>query len=213
MKKSILNILLLALLSPSILAGLLIEPYVGYNLGMSSDYKATVSGAAGAYKSSPTAGPEYGGRLGYSFLGLFVAADYSMLSFDSKDTITTLDGSAVTGTEDKSSVDQTAMGLAVGYELPILLRVWGKYLFDVGWDVNNTTLTPTTTEEISGSGIAVGLGFTALPFLNIYAEYQSVTMDTVDKATTSSGDVKANYTDYERKRTSITIGISLPLDI
>lgn len=214
MKKILLSFFLVI---QSSFAGLLIEPYLGYGIGLSGDSKITSGSNAFQYDSGVGSGPEYGARLGYSFLGAFAALDYSMSSFKVEDKITGLNGSSLSGySNNKSEVDEKAMALTVGYELPILLRVWGKYIFNVGWEIEKDKIVSESTpykSELSGTGIALGAAFTTLPFVNIYAEYKSVKLDEVDSISANGVDVKSSTSGYERERSSITVGVSVPFDL
>ena len=62
-------------------AGLLIEPYVGFGLGTSAETKLTTPAYNFEVETDAGSGIGFGGRLGYSFAGLFAAVDYSIESF------------------------------------------------------------------------------------------------------------------------------------
>jgi hypothetical protein len=214
--------IILILSIPSIVnAGILIEPYVGYNLGLSQDtsLKDTSSQTFG-YESKPGSSPGYGARLGYSVAMVFAAVDYSMSSFTVEDKYTTYNSIVLSNPDTyKTDVDQTALGVAVGITLP-LFRFWGKYLFNVKWDMGQDKLLgsdgtdkPYKT-ELSGSGIALGAGFSMLPFIKLFLEYQSITVDDVDVFKDAEGtDLKGDITSYNRERSSILLGVSIPFDI
>lgn len=210
--------MVLSTLSLSSHAGILIEPYLGFGLGMSGDHTSTVSGNSNVFDSDPGSAVEFGGRVGYTFMGFFGALNYSMTSFDIDDKPTKIAGvSSSSYATNTISMDQNAFGVTVGYKLPILLRFWGTYHFNVSWDSDADRVADNTTNyktESSGNGFSLGAGWTGLPFITVYAEYSSVTIDTLDKATNSGGtDVSGNFSSYERTRNSLIIGVSAPFDI
>ena len=94
----------------------------------------------------------------------------------------------------KVDYDLTQMGVFVGYELPILLRVWATYYFDVNWDLEGSTSRELTT-------IALGVGFTGLPFVSLNAEYRLNTFDN-----------KLGFDDYETNA-EVLFSASIPLNL
>lgn len=140
-------ILALVLTAPFSHAGVLIEPFVGYQVGRTqqtgqSDQK---------YKTT-----NYGARVGYQKMGLMVGGEY-------------LGGQ---GTEDNGSpaakLTTTNLGAFVGYEFPILVRVYATYAFDAKLDRKIGT---STTSYDGGNAVKLGLGFTPLPLVSVNLEY------------------------------------------
>lgn len=180
-------------------AGILIEPYLGFSLAGSGD---TTLGTAKYDHSYST--PTIGGRLGYGMLGFMGGIDYSMQSFDLE--------SEVGSTTYKDGVSKSQLGIFVGYNLPILLRVWGTYYLSskVEGDDANTTgqFIDSRYEYSDGGGYALGAGFTGLPFVSINLEYRTLEYD---KAELSG----ANVTSYNEKMdlSEILLSVSLPLDL
>ena len=153
-------------------AGILIEPYVGYNLLAST--MTFGAGAGGALdgqsvKLSDT-GLGYGLRLGYSLPMVFFAADYSMSNLSSSVTEKPA-GSTVT-TEASTG---TSLGVTVGLDLP-LLRPYVGYILDD--QVKNDSATT------SGSGFKAGIGISMLPLIRVNLEYLTRTWT---KSKSSSG--------------------------
>jgi hypothetical protein len=156
-------------------AGILIEPQLGYVL--SSKYSGTfnLSGPATGtatldYKST---GLEYGGRLGYQFLGVMGGLNYGKTSSKSKDT---------TGSYDYKG---TNVGVFIGYSAPILVRAWYAYNFSSKAEVSSAT-----PASFKGSSSELGLGFTGIPFLSvnlIYRMYSFTTYATSTLSYTASG--------------------------
>src|SRR5690606_21527118 len=105
MKK--LLIALTILVSTNASAGILLEPYLGYNAG-----KTTQSGS----EDGDITGIGYGLRVGWTLPLLFVGLDYSLHDVDIKDS------------SGKESADVKNLGLVVGASLPII-RVWAGYNF------------------------------------------------------------------------------------
>lgn len=82
-------------------AGIMVEPYLAYNL-------------VGDFDNVDTSGVNYGARLGYSLPALFsLGLDYNMGTYD----------------HDGTDVDHTKFGAFVAVDLPILARAWASYYF------------------------------------------------------------------------------------
>ncbi len=127
-------------------AGVMLEPFVGYGMGSSK------AGSA-KYKDSGTV---YGARVAYYMAGFFAGGEYQGSSFTFKPTT----GSDVTG-------KGTDIGATVGFEFPILLRVYGTYFVSSQMKTEGSTL--------KGSGMKVGVGYTAFPLVAFNLEYYSPT--------------------------------------
>ena len=110
-------------------------------------------------------GVGYGARLAYTQLGFMAGVDFGMrnLTYDKS------------GFEDSTNQD---IGLLVGYEFPVLLRVWGAYLLD-------SSLKAEDSSKITGSGFKLGVGYTAMPLVSINLEMINNTYDKVGSATLS----------------------------
>ena len=166
-------------------AGVLVEPYLGFSIA--GDGESTISTVNYDFSYSSVT---YGGRLGYSFLGLMGGLDYSMQSFKAD-----VDAG---GTETKKDVDKSQLGLFVGYDFPILLRAWATYFLSAKADF-------TDYEFKSGGGYALGVGFTGLPFVSINLEYRDLEYDKFEWATTHTYDKKASLSE-------ILLSVSAPFD-
>lgn len=159
-------------------AGIHIEPFISY----------AVSGEVGG---TPTidygGGPLFGGRLGYGMLGFFAAAEYEM-------------GTLTQESTPEVDLDVTNLGVSVGYEFPILLRIYGTYIVD------SKGTTDTTPEiEYSGDGVKLGIGYTGLPFVAINFEMTKVNLD--------EAKVSGITTSQDIDTTTYAIGVSLPLNL
>ncbi|MCB0407340.1 MAG: hypothetical protein KDD34_03990 [Bdellovibrionales bacterium] len=173
LKNQFLLILLALGLTPSAFAGVHVEPFLGY----------AVSGEAkqGSSKDDYNGGPIIGGRLGYGMLGFFVAAEYEMGTLTQKST-------------PEVDVDVKNLGVSLGFEFPILLRIYGTYFFNAKGDASSN--------EYKGSGTKLGVGYTGLPFVAINFEMNNFSYDEVNGATLSP----------ELETTYYTINVSLPLN-
>lgn len=178
-------------------AELLLEPVVGYSMGIKGEFKEgdiSGGGTTASEKFSGGSGPSYGGRIGYQKLGFQVGLDYLHSSINPSDK------------EFKSNLDMNEWAAFVGFEFPILFRVYGAYIFSA--DAEGKYDTGTRFEKLTlkdGSGVKAGLGFTLLPFLDINLEYRRGTFgEWKAGARKVEGDV--NYDVY-------MIGLSLPFTI
>ncbi len=187
-------------------AGLLLEPFLGYNIG-SIEYTVSNTNTAldGSYEFDLT-GTELGGRIGYSFLGLNAGLQYSMGSYTKSDS-TKPAGVAASADDD---YDATLMGAFIGFNFPILVRVWGTYYFDYTLEDTNGD---DKGDEDSGSGIGLGIGFTPIPFLSINLEYRMLSIDEAKDATDGSITRYPSSTVGEIDNNMIFLSVSAPFDI
>lgn len=165
---------------------ILIEPYVGYGFGEYDD--GTPESANGL---------AFGGRLGFQKFGFMVGAEYQRGIGESEET-------------DGSTTDMTIenMGVFVGYNFPVLLRVYAGYEFLS--NINSENTSQDTEVDIKGTATKVGIGFTPLPLVAINLEY---IMAKYDKWEGKS----AGYTfpeqelSPETKMNTFLLTVSLPL--
>lgn len=185
-------ILILTLLSSFVAAeahaGVLVEPMVGYQFG---------DGDEGSTDHTYS-GPFLGGRLGYQTLGLMLGLDYRLATFEDKAENT----AGVTKDDQK----QQKIGAFVGYNLPIMLRAWASYYFDVSTE-DDDSRNANKGDKYSGDGIGLGIGFTGLPFISLNLEYHSFSYDEFENASTGS---KSSVSDFDASE--ILFSVSLPLD-
>jgi hypothetical protein len=180
-------------------AGIHVEPYLGYSLGGSGDSTFGTTNYDHSYGT-----PTIGGRLGYGMLGFMAGIDYSMQNFGLE--------SEVGSTTFDDDVSKSQLGIFVGYELPILLRVWGTYFLSSKIEGDDSqaagTLFDSRYEFSDGGGYALGAGFTGLPFVSINLEYRTLEYD--------KGELNgATITNYNEKLdlSEILLSVSLPLDL
>lgn len=134
-------------------AGIMIEPYIGYNL-------------AGEFNNDDTSGVNIGGRLGYSLPMLVsLGIDYNMGEYTHD----------VSGTD--VDVDHSKFGLFVAVDLPILLRAWATYY------LNAKAEQGANEYEGSGFGLGVGFTMLPFVSLNLeyrsvnYDDFNGATAD------------------------------------
>lgn len=181
-----------ALSTTSSHAGLLIEPVIGYNAGSSFETELPLNLGKKDYKGS---GVGYGGRLGFQKLGLQLGVDYfnSSLSMTSND----FDG----------NVDVTEWAGFVGYEFPILIRVYAGYIFSATGDGRMKAPAGIANAKLKledGTGYKLGVGFTGLPFVDINFEVRRGSFG--DSKIGSAGIDDVDYQTY-------MIGASLPFNL
>jgi len=172
-------------------AGVLVEPYVGYAIG-----SAEFSNADWDYKTI-----QPGARLGYQFMGLMAGVDYSTAKFDLD-----FEHKTTGATATFSDFKKTQLGVFVGYNLPVLLRVWGTYFLNAEAEYPGDGQA-NSDFKYNGGGYGLGAGFTALPFLSINLEYRMYKYDEAEQ-----GGITAALAE-ELEFNEIFLSVSLPLNI
>jgi hypothetical protein len=161
-------------------AGLLIEPLVGFSKG-----ELITDSGSGKDKWDFT-GMSYGGRLGYQQLGFQLGLDY----LNSNNNVDDNDWDSYTSSE---------WAGFVGFEFPVLLRVYAGYIFSATGEGEYSNQ---NFDLIEGSGTKFGVGFTGLPFVDINLEYRSVTYGDAELGGTKLG--------YEQTYDAYMLSFSLP---
>lgn len=167
MKKLLIALTSLFFLMNSASAMFHVEPYLGYAKG---------SGDKDASDPNDVNDPEYkglgfGARLGLNYMGLLIGGTY--------------DSNGLTLTDDdapNAEVDYkgTNMGLFVGYDFPLGLRLWLSYYLSADFEVDtiNNANSFASGDELSGSGYSIGAGYSIIPMiLSLNLEYKSFTYD------------------------------------
>lgn len=158
-------------LSLSAFAGGYIEPYVGYETG-----KIKVN--AISYEED-LKGMTFGGKLGYSSLGLALGLDYMKGNLEVQD-------------NPVADFKTTDIGAFVQYTFPVLVKASASYFFSSkGEDDNSTTF--------KGSGYKIGAGFTGLPFVTINLDMINIHYNEVDGTSTDP--------DADRKTYMLSVGL------
>lgn len=159
-------------------ASLLVEPVLGFNLGTDLDIENQDYSGSGA---------AFGGRLGYQQLGFQLGVDYLRSSIDLDDN------------DFDKDVTMSEWAGFVGFEFPILLRVYAGYIFSSQGESKSDG---TTTKFNDGTGTKLGVGFTGLPFVDINFEYRKVKFDEF-----KAGPIKTDA-DYQ----TYMVSLSVPLN-
>lgn len=158
--KNKVRILILGLLfSLNSIAGISIEPLVGYDFGTELD----VSGGKKYYGGG---GLGYGGKLGFEkdkhgFSGGvdFLRSTVNMANNDVDKDIT---------------LDE--WGVYLGFKLPVLFKFYGAYIFSASGD----TEIESRNRNLSGSGWKLGIGSTIIPFIDMNLDYREISFDDID---------------------------------
>ena len=172
-------------------AGFLIEPYMGYQLG---SQETTVGSSKYEYALG---GQLIGARVGYTLPLLMAGIDVNLGTMDAD-----VD-SAPAGTPD-TEYDTRQIGLFAGVELPILLRAWATYYFANEYEQPDG-------DKYSGGGMALGVGFTGLPFVSLNLEYKMLTFDELEDGTTGAKSTLSGTNELDSNE--ILLSVSLPLDL
>lgn len=124
-------------------ADLLIEPYIGYHA--TGESKSDTDGIDG----KDLKGNAFGGRLGYQNLGFMLGLNFQQGALDVEDI--------------SKDLEYTTYGAFIGFNFPVLLRVWGEYVFSGSGELGDVDIDTV-------GGYRLGVGFTALPFVSINLE-------------------------------------------
>lgn len=173
-------------------AALLLEPVLGYNVSSKVTIEGDITNREESYSGG---GMAYGGRIGYQNLGFQLGLDYLNSSVDLDDN------------DFDSNFKSSEWGAFVGFEFPILLRVYAGYIFSATAEskITNGLGGYNAVDFNSGTGAKAGVGFTLLPFLDVNFEYRRLTYE----------DFKAGGQKFERETDAnyFMLGISLPFTI
>ncbi len=192
--KKIFAVLAMAIgMSSAAHAGILIEPYLGYEMG---DVKYQQIGKAEATDS--TSGVSMGLRLGYKFLIPYVALDYTT-------------GTA-TGKPDAGSdydLTKSSLGVVVGASLP-LIRAWAGYGFTNDITMKGVGGLPDT--KFKGGYMKAGVGLGILPLVDINLEYKINDLKKVDLGY-GAGEQDKSEVFESNKYDTIMLSVSLPFNL
>ncbi len=155
--------------STSAFAGGYIEPYVGYETG-----KVESTGSDEDVK-----GMTFGGKLGYSQLGLALGVDY-------------MKGDLKIESSPSVDFDTTDMGAFIQYTFPILLKVSGTYFLSSEAEIG-------TGGELKGKGYKIGAGFTGFPFITLNLDMINVNYDEIEGSNVNP--------DIDRKTYMLSVGL------
>lgn len=139
-------------------AGLLVEPYLGYETGTTQNSS---------------------GKLDGSQLGLRLAYTAPVMFWAGIDATTGISATVKPDVGSSEGVKRTTLAGVVGMDFPILVRAWVAYGF------SNELKTETSNSKLKGSSYKVGVGFTGLPLVSLNLEYLSESFNDVDGVTLS----------------------------
>lgn len=168
-------------------AGTLIEPYLGYEMAKLS--ATTIAPAANVDATGNATA--LGVRLGWQSFGLFVAGDYQLVS-----------GGKYKADAGDFDYTRSNLYLTVGYDFPILVRVYGGYGL-----TNETTFKDTTETKFSGgSAMKVGVDFSFFPLVRVGLEQHVRKFKDA-----GSADVDALYSKFDDNVTQLVVSLPFVL--
>lgn len=178
-------------------AGILVEPYLGYQMGdMKYTWDSAVTPYGGTSNTDKLSGTAFGLRLGYKFLLPWVALDYTGTTGSMKGDV--LPDTDYTG---------TSLGVTAGVDLPIV-HPYAGYGFSNQLTIKGTS--SSTEFKYKGTYLKAGVGLGFIPFVDVKLEYQ---MNTFDKVDTGSGEVDKSVLFSDFNYNTFMIGVSLPLNL
>lgn len=167
--KNLIMICALVLGSQVAKAGLLLEPYAGYQFG---EIEVSVPGASVTNKDK---GLAIGGRIGYEFMLPWVALDVKYY----------------TGKNDatpEAKIKATDIGVTGGVSLPVV-RPYAGYILKAEAKADDGS----GEDKLEGNGYKLGLGLTPLPFIDFNIEYSVFEFKKINGNDIASGSsVKGN---------------------
>ncbi len=174
-------------------AGILIDPYLGYETGQVK-YTTVIGAVQG---TNDISGTTLGLRLGYKFIIPYVALDYSMSTGKSKPS---------SGTE--TDFSQTGLGIVVGASLPFVSPYIGYGISNESKIKDDGTGNGDTT--LKGTYIKVGVGTGFIPIVTLNFEYK---MSTYDKYSDNGGEVNRSDVFSDLTHNTTMIAVSFPLNL
>jgi hypothetical protein len=199
MKKLILSFALFGMFSSIAMAGIHLEPYLGYAKGSEGNHTPST----GDQNAADYTGIGFGARVGISYLGLLAG-----LTYDSQGINATDDDSPAIDIDYKG----TNMGAFVGYEFPLGLRLWFSYYVDSAFEIDavNGGTSSQIGDSFNGNGMSIGVGMSVIPMvLAVNLEYKSFTYDEYEDV--STGRTLALTGNSEASSSYLFLSVSAPL--
>jgi len=163
-------------------AGLLLEPYAGIHFNSKVGIKSTND-------SESVSGSAVGGRLGFQNLGLMLGLDAKMGTYK------------ISNQSTNDELKYKEYGFFIGYDFPILLRVWGEYIFSGTGELNDSK-----GEYSKISGTKLGIGYKIIPFVSLNLEIGNTTYKDYEF---DAGGKSTNQVDFNTYLLSLSIPITL----
>ena len=185
-------------------AGLLLEPYLGYEVGQA---EATYGTAAGAFAGGSTkwnyAGPILGARIGYTAPAVFfIAADYNMGS-----SLTFKVDTDASGIQSGGDGSRSALFLVAGAKI-LVLRGYIGYGFLNDWTIKDGT----DENKVKGTALKLGASFTGIPIFAINFEMMNSTFTKISSGGTDYDPSDGGFF-KAAKASSYMISLSAPFDL
>lgn len=184
MVKTVFASFFVVLISSQALAGLMIEPYVGYESGT---LKATTVGGGDVGGTGNAI--DVGARIAWKFFGLWAGVDYMIATGGKTSPSTAVAGTDVTYTKND-------LGVSLGYDFPIKIRTYATYVLNPSWKQTSTTAgVATDTTYSGGTSWKLGLGYSLIMWLTANFEYYNNSPSKLNTAGVSS-DVSTNLSTF-----------------
>jgi hypothetical protein len=180
-------------------AGILIEPYLGYETGDSTFKYVPSIDPSGTEFTDSLSGVGYGMRLGYQFMIPWVALDYSSGTQTAK----------VDKGRDSYDMTKSSLGAVVGVSLP-LIRAWAGYGFSNEMTKKGTAGSADT--KLKGTYLKAGVGLGILPLLELNLEYKINDLKKVDLGAGAGEQDKSAIFD-STKYDTIMFSVSMPFNL
>lgn len=137
-------------------AGFLLEPYIGTNLN--STYKDNLNTCTSNCDGS-VSGTAIGGRVGFQNFGFMLGLNGKQVTYDIE--------------HQSNDMKTTTVGAFVGYDFPIMLRVWAEYIFSGTGKFDDSV----NSEYQLKSGTNLGIGYKLMPFVSLNLEIGAMNFD------------------------------------
>lgn len=185
-------IVLMALQINEAQAGVLLEPFLGYD---QASMNAVTVGNTDV--SSTASGMDYGARAGYRFSqGMWLSAEYSLGSGN---------GKPKDSSQEDSTYTKNAMSALVGYDEGAF-RFWGGY----GVSEKLTFKNSTGESNLSGTSYKLGAGYKPAPNFSVNLEYL---VPTYTKYNNGGADADVDTAFSKLNSSSIQLSLSMPFDL
>ncbi len=177
--------------------GYVVEPYLGYVHG---EYNSKHDSTKHQYDSFA-----FGSRVGKRYMGFDGGLDFtfSMPTMEQRLPVQ----------NDPSKTDYFGWGIGpyIGYQFPILLRVWGSYFLYNSF----TARTGTRDDSLTGRGYALGVGYqlSFIPKLDVFANLELRKLEITKVEDEGSGEIHHTKNPITEVLLSISVPIEFNMDV